>query len=330
MGTSNSGKTALARQIEGLLARRSTINPKDIERFKEFVFQNVYYSICALLGALNKLELEFGDKKSRQCAEIVRACEKPVVSLTTKQQIAIKTLWMDPAVKLCYEERHKYSLDVPESAFYFLENFDRFVYYDYKPTTEDVARLEIPTTNIEEYTLKAWRGRMLVKIVDASGKPAERVKLINCLFNCRAIIFVADVSEFDRKGSEKEEHIGLEESKALFHGLLQERYLDELPLFLVLNKVDILREKLRHIDIADFYPDFHGPKNDVEAACDFFVEEYLVRCKSRLFRGMPVHASALSATDVEEVRFFFTIMSAQLIPTGTIARNTRPSSFLYD
>lgn len=75
-----------------------------------------------------------------------------------------------------------------------------------------------------------------------------------------SLIFLAAMSEYDQKLLEKEEENRLEESRALFKTLIDYQWFDRASIILFLNKKDLLEEKIKHSHLADYFPDYDGPK----------------------------------------------------------------------
>ena len=59
-----------------------------------------------------------------------------------------QTLWKDPGVRSCYDNRHLYQLQ--DSASFFLDDLDRIFSPDYDPTTEDILKVRVRTTGVIE------------------------------------------------------------------------------------------------------------------------------------------------------------------------------------
>lgn len=62
----------------------------------------------------------------------------------------------------------------------------------------------------------------------------------------------------------------MDESLVLFDSVVNSRWFMRTGIVLFLNKYDLLREKVRYSDIADYYPEYTGPKKDAQAGAKFF------------------------------------------------------------
>ena len=64
----------------------------------------------------------------------------------------------------------------------------------------------------------------------------------------------------------------LEESCKVFETLINYKYLENVEFILFLNKHDLLKEKIKYVDIRDYCADFHGNPKSIKD-----VENYLVK-----------------------------------------------------
>ncbi|MEE6487440.1 hypothetical protein FKM82_014899 [Ascaphus truei] len=191
--------------------------------------------------------------------------------LMEKQQVdAIKKLWGDPGIRRCYERRREFQL--LDSAKYYLSNLERISQDGYQPTDEDILRIRIPTTGINEYCFSVEK--MNLRIVDVGGQKSERRKWIHCFQNVAALIYLASLSEYDQRLEENSKDNRMQESLALFRSILVLPWFRETPIILFLNKTDLLAEKICISDLATYFPLFEGPPRDVEAAKKFIKSSY--------------------------------------------------------
>ena len=71
------------------------------------------------------------------------------ISIEAEDVEAIDFLWRDRGVKECFGRRNEYQIS--DSAEYFLDNLDRISSDGFMPNVEDVLRVRLPTTGINEY-----------------------------------------------------------------------------------------------------------------------------------------------------------------------------------
>jgi len=90
-------------------------------------------------------------------------------------------------------------------------------------------------------------------------------KWIHCVENITAVMFLAALSDFDQCHK-------MEESIALFHTIV--KWFQNSPIILYLTKKDIFEEKIIFSDLVDHFPDYSGPKKDLNAAKKFILDKF--------------------------------------------------------
>ncbi len=113
----------------------------------------------------------------------------------------IKALWNDKGVQLTFKSRHLYQLG--DSAAFYFENLDRIAAPNYVPTEDDVLRIRVKTTGIQEITFST--NDVNFRMVDVGGQRSERKKWIHCFQDVTAVIFCVAMSEYDLKVKRKRE-----------------------------------------------------------------------------------------------------------------------------
>ena len=96
------------------------------------------------------------------------------------------------------------------------------------------------------------------RLVDVGGQRNERKKWIHCFEDVTAIIFFADASAYNLTLFEDERVNRLLEALTLFEEICNCKYFHATPLILFLNKSDLLKKKIRKVDIADYFEDYNG------------------------------------------------------------------------
>ena len=98
-------------------------------------------------------------------------------------------------------------------------------------------------------------------MVDVGGQRSERRKWIHCFENVTSIIFLVALSEYDQINR-------MEDSKALFKTIITYPWFQHSSVILILNKKDLLEEKIMHSHLEDYYPEYDGPLRDAISARD--------------------------------------------------------------
>ena len=90
------------------------------------------------------------------------------------------------------------------------------------------------------------------------GQRNERKKWIHCFEDVTAIIFFCDASAYNQTLFEDERVNRLLEALTLFEEICNCKYFHSTPLILFLNKSDLLKKKIKKVDIAEFFDDYDG------------------------------------------------------------------------
>lgn len=89
----------------------SGYNDEDRKQFVTLIYRNIYTSIQALVNAMNQLRIPFEDPQCQHHAERLKSVVADTVSdITEEDKLAIKTLWTDPGIQICYENRREFQL----------------------------------------------------------------------------------------------------------------------------------------------------------------------------------------------------------------------------
>ncbi|XP_028318318.1 guanine nucleotide-binding protein subunit alpha-11-like isoform X2 [Gouania willdenowi] len=297
LGTGESGKSTFIKQMK--IIHGSGYTEKDKKSYTRLVFQNILTAIQALINAMEKLQINYLDDHNITYAERLNHVEVNQVSvLESWQPDAIKRVWNDHGVQQCYERRNTFQLS--DSAKYYLSDLDRITAPGYIPTLQDILRVRVPTTGVIEYPFEL--SNRVFRMVDVGGQRSERRKWIHCFENVTSMIFLAAISEYDQVLSENGTDNRLHESLDLFSTLLSSQWFQDTSTILFLNKTDLLEDKITKSDLANYFPDYTGPKNDAKSAKKFFLKLYEERHSGR---HKPLYSHYTCATDTENITFVF-------------------------
>ena len=138
----------------------------------------------------------------------------------------------------------------------FFYYFKRILRTSYVPTNEDILLVRQATSGVHEMCL-SFVGRIFT-FVDDGGQRSERKKWINCLDDASSILFIASLSAFNKNLIEVLTVNRLGESIPLFETVVKYVFSRKLSKLLFLNKEDIFDEKIRCVDLKEYFEDFNG------------------------------------------------------------------------
>ena len=86
---------------------------------------------------------------------------------------------------------------------------------------------------------------------------------------------------------------------------------------LFLNKKDLLEEKVKRVDIADYLPEYTGPKQDYEAALSFFKNMFIAKRHEVVYDSSveraPFFVHITCATDTSNIQRIFDAIKTTLL-----------------
>ncbi|CAL8346245.1 unnamed protein product [Lota lota] len=305
LGTGESGKSTFIKQMR--IIHGGGFSEDDKRSYAKLVFQNIFTSMQAMVRAMEPLGIAFTEGDSQAYADSVLEVEvDKVEEFDQTLSVAIKSLWKDGGVVSCYDRRREYQLS--DSTKYYLDELDRISEPSYIPDLQDIVRVRVPTTGIIEYPFDMEN--VIFRMVDVGGQRSERRKWIHCFENVTSIIFLVALSEYDQVLAECDNENRMEESKALFKTIITYPWFQKSSVILFLNKTDILTEKIQYSHVANYFPEFTGPQQDLKAAQEFILKMYMDENPDK---EKTVYSHFTCATDTENIRFVFVVVKDTIL-----------------
>jgi len=297
LGTGESGKSTFIKQMR--IIHGQGYSDDDKRGYIKLVYQNIFTAMHSLIRAMESLSIPYKDSSNLEKANFIKYIDPDSIGVFEKEyHTAIKKLWTDPGMQECYDRRREYQLS--DSAKYYLNDIDRIAQPDYLPTQQDVLRARAPTTGIIEYPFDLET--IIFRMVDVGGQRSERRKWIHCFENVTSIMFLVALSEYDQVLVESDNENRMEESKALFRTIITYPWFQNSSIILFLNKKDLLEEKISFSDLADYFPEYDGPKNDANSAREFILKMFVDLNPDT---DKIIYSHFTCATDTENIRFVF-------------------------
>uniref|UniRef100_A0A8C4SWS3 Guanine nucleotide binding protein (G protein), alpha 15 (Gq class), tandem duplicate 4 n=1 Tax=Erpetoichthys calabaricus TaxID=27687 RepID=A0A8C4SWS3_ERPCA len=310
LGTGESGKTTFIKQMR--IIHGDGYSSEQCQAFKKLIYQNIYTAMKSMVQAMDTLKLSYilpGNEVQIQFIPSVSTRLVPQMDITPGDVDAIRRLWKDPGIKWCYRRRQEYHL--LDSTKYYLTHLDRIGQPNYIPTPDDVLRVRVHTTGIQEYSFTIKKTNL--RIVDVGGQKSERKKWIHCFENVTSLIFLASLSEYDQVLEENNRENRMKESLALFYSVIHSTWFIRASIILFLNKEDILQEKIHTSHLCSYFPNFKGKEGiiqNAEEAKHFICNMYkdLLRLNKK-----DIYSHFTCATDTENITHVFNSIKDDLL-----------------
>lgn len=254
LGAGESGKSTIVKQMK--IIHEDGYSEDECKQYKVVVYSNTIQSIIAIIRAMGRLKIDFGDPAraddARQLFVLAGTAEEGV--MTADLSGVIRRLWKDEGVQMCFVRSREYQLN--DSAAYYLNDLERISQPTYTPTQQDVLRTRVKTTGIVEthFTFK----ELYFKMFDVGGQRSERKKWIHCFEGVTAIIFCVALSDYDLVLAEDEEMNRMHESMKLFDSICNNKWFTNTSIILFLNKKDIFGDKIRKSPLSICFPEYTG------------------------------------------------------------------------
>ncbi|KAM6902277.1 guanine nucleotide-binding protein G(q) subunit alpha-like [Xenentodon cancila] len=312
LGTGESGKSTFIKQMR--IIHGCGYSEEDRRGFTRLVYQNILTAMQAMIQALDTLQIPLKYEHNEANAGMVCSIDVERVTTLPKQCVdALKSLWKDPGIRECYSRKREYQLS--DSAKYYLNELDRIAQAGYLPSQQDILRVRVPTTGIIEYPFDLEK--VVFRMVDVGGQRSERRKWIHCFENVTSIMFLVALSEYDQVLAESSSENRMEESMALFKTIISYQWFKDSSIILFLNKIDLLEEKIMTSHLVDYFPEYDGPQQDIQAGKQFILDMFFSLNPNE---DKIIYSHFTCATNTDNIRFVFCAVKHHILQ-GNLERN---------
>lgn len=302
LGTGESGKSTFFKQMR-ILATPEGFTPEILQSYRDIVIGNTISQMKILIQAVENFGLEIENPKTNESIEVVKQSDIDTFSVETA--MAVKQLWQERAIKQAYAGRDSH-FQLNDSTAYFFENVERFADPSYVPTESDILRARVRSTGIEE--LSCQFAEFKFKLIDVGGQRSERKKWIHCFESVTAVIYCVALNEYDQTLREDETENRMVESIRLFETMTNSPWFRTTTFILFLNKVDLFREKIQHVDLKVCFPKYIDGCN-FDTASSFIKDRFIE--KNTAPHSIFTHFTC--AVNTENVEFVFNCVKETLL-----------------
>jgi len=292
LGPGESGKSTIFKQMK-IIQDNGGFSNDELLSYKNVIYSNCVSQIRVILEAAAILKIQLHSEQALQSAQKILAL--PTTGNAWDRDIgnAVKVLWQDEGIRETFNMgMKKYQLN--ETASYFFDNVDRFLEDAYIPTYDDVLRVRVRSTGIEEASFTF--DKISFKVVDVGGQRSERRKWIHCFDCVTAVIFCASLSGYDQVLREDRTQNRMHEAILLFDEVANSSF-HKNDIILFLNKEDLFLVKIQEIDLSTCFPNYSGG-NNADNAKDFIKQRFLERANTTVY---PHFTTAIDTKNIEFV-----------------------------
>jgi len=138
------------------------------------------------------------------------------------------------------------------------------------------------------------------KLYDVGGARGQRPTWVPYFDDATAIIFLAPISAFDQYLEEDPKTNRIDDSLQLFTSVCSNKLLKDAHLVLLLNKMDVLKQKLAAgTSIKKYITSFGERPNNFETASDYFRSHFLQVHRRKDISGRSLYVHFTSMLDVK-------------------------------
>jgi len=217
---------------------------------------------------------------------------------------AIKALWADNAIKNVYQRRDTL-FQLNDTSDYFFDNIDRFIPTDYIPSIDDVLRVRVRSTGIEE--AEFMFDKMIFKVVDVGGQRSERRKWIHCFSCVTSVLFCASLIGYCQRLRECD-YSRMDEAVALFAEVSSSDYFNNSSIILFLNKMDLFRQKIKTHPMKEYLINYESG-DDFDMASAFVKARFL----EVVTNGTTIYPHITCAISTENIEYVIHDVRAQVM-----------------
>ena len=295
LGTSNSGKSTLFRQMQIL----NTAGFSEAERksYKKIITDNVADCISLLVNNVNSTQTMCGSDITDTIAEFQHlnfgnrwelSCSEEAKLLGLSQE-----LWAADIMKSTFEGcRHE--MECPESVAFLLDNINDIVKEDSLPTNQHILHSRLKTTGVR--SLHFSYENTFVEMIDVGGQRSERRKWMHYFDDIEVLLFCASINEYDKVLKEDLCTNSLAESLTVFESIINSSWFESKAIVVFLNKIDLLQSKLMSSNIGEHHTDFNGDPLSCDDVVDFMKKKYL-DCDKQTGRSIYIFTTCATDTD---------------------------------
>jgi len=289
LGSGESGKTTIVKQLSYIYG--NAYGQEKRKQYTQYINENLVDGIKALgIKVYDQL-----DPSLQQCCNKLKHRDA-YSDLTCEDADMISRLWKSPLIQNSWL-KFKTELQLPDGLEYLFSRTHIVCQSGYIPTHDDILRVRKRTTGIIEAFFHI--GDVELSVIDVGGQRSERRKWVHAFDNVSAILFVVALPSFDQVMWEDDKINRLTDSLHLFEKIINLDIFIKKNIVLFLNKKDLFKTKIKHVNLKDWCPDYHGRENNYADGIKYLTKAYLKRNRNQERKIFTHLTNATNPTEIE-------------------------------
>lgn len=307
LGSGESGKSTVFRQIQKILAQ---LSKEEISTFVPNIYENIWRMThdCVMTYKEQYQNTSFSSTEAKKAADLVLKFSedygefKDGYGYTQQVYDSILTLWKDEKFVSHFQKCKGTKFHVNDGYEYLFhkDNLVRFKPQpQYLPSFDDMIQSRKKTIGINKIKFQLKKRDFI--ITDVGGQRSERKKWLAAFENVSVLIFVASLGDFNQTLYEDDVTNRMHEAIELFEKVINNSFFLHQRIILLLNKEDMLKEKLKTSKLSECFDDYKG-NNDYKSAVEFITQKFLEQNRGEKDR---ITVKTIQGTNTETVSNIF-------------------------
>jgi GTPase SAR1 family protein len=214
-------------------------------------------------------------EKRRKRREEQRRAEENAPTITLVDEIMtvgqlLQKIWQNPWTQRVYAEIPQ--MEIPIA--YIMQNMDRIASVGYFATNDDILLARKRTSGVNLLEFEDERMKKKIQVIDVGGQKQERRKWLAHFQDVNAVIFVVGLDQYDQTMLEDDSQNRLRDSLQLFNEMCTNPYFRTVTFFLLLNKSDVFRAKIREVPLTVCFKTYKNDPHDYEQCIAYIRQRF--------------------------------------------------------
>jgi GTPase SAR1 family protein len=272
-GAGESGKTTFVRQLKLLFL--GGIDENHRRSLTQTIRGNLIETMQMLIVWLERNGKDIPEDLS-EYSDLIAGTNAHDCEFSTDIVEALTNLWQDPLIQEAFGHRDETA--IPDHMDYFFPKIDELLSDDYLPSDADLLRARIRTVGVDKVTLNIEGA--LIRVFDVGGQTMERNKWD--ANEVSGVIFCVSFVDFDKPMFEHLPQLvpRIQDALEIFGELVHKPKFQEAPFFLIGNKYDSFKQKVRDTNVFQrIFPDYTGDIHDPESCAKYLQRQFIERAQ---------------------------------------------------